>query len=109
MLGLNREISTIDDDRDAFFDDAKVEVEERTRYWEIDPIFRCHMVGMGLTSREQNQLLKKSGISVKRKSPYEIHETLIGSCQSENRLSRKIDALLGGKTSYEMFSYSLRE
>ncbi len=67
------------------------------KFWEIDHFFKCPVVGMCLTLSEQKQLLKKSGIPAAKKSPFEIHETLVASSESENRLSRRIDNLLNRK------------
>jgi prefoldin subunit 5 len=67
------------------------------RFWEIDHFFKCPVVGMCLTLSEQKQLLKKSGIPTKKKSPFEIHETLVASSESESRLSRRVDNLLNRK------------
>jgi hypothetical protein len=52
---------------------------------------------MGLTLSEQKQLLKKSGVRTKKKSPFEIHEMLVASLGTRNRLSRKVDAVLHRK------------
>lgn len=71
------------------------------RFWEIDQFFKCPVVGMCLTLSEQKQLLKKTGFSVKKKSPFEIHETLVASSESDNRLSRRVDNLLNRKFSKE--------
>lgn len=67
------------------------------KFWEIDHFFKCPVVGMCLTLSEQKQLLKKSGIPTKKKSPFEIHETLVASSESESRLSRRVDNLLNRK------------
>jgi hypothetical protein len=66
------------------------------RFWEIDHFFKCPVVGMCLTLSEQKQLLKKSGIPAKKKSPFEIHETLVASLESESRNLAK--GVIGGKT-----------
>ena len=63
------------------------------RLWETDKIFRCPLMGMCLTVPEQKQVLKKAGIPPKGKSLYEMHEILIGACENQNRLSRKIENL----------------
>ena len=67
------------------------------RYWEIEKFFTCPVVGMCLTPAEQKQLLKKTGASIKKKTPFEIHEVLVGSSNGETPLSRKIDRLLNHK------------
>ena len=67
------------------------------KFWEIDHFFKCPVVGMCLTLSEQKQLLKKSGIPTRKKSPFEIHEALVASSESESRLSRRVDNLLNRK------------
>ncbi len=69
----------------------------RLRLWEMDRFFKCPVVGICLTFSEQNQLLKKSGVPIKKKSPFEIHEMLVASAECENRLSKRIDNLLHRK------------
>lgn len=66
-------------------------------FWQIDHFFKCPVVGMCLSLSEQKQLLKKAGLPGKKKSPYEIHEMLVVSSESENRLSRRADNLLNRK------------
>lgn len=70
---------------------------QRRRFWDADHFFKCPLVGMCLTASESKQLLKKAGYSLKGKSSFEIHETLVASSDSENRLSRKVDSLLSRK------------
>lgn len=67
------------------------------KFWEIDHFFKCPLVGLCLTLSEQKQMLKKSGIKYKNKSPFEIHEILVASSDNESRLSKRIDALLARK------------
>jgi hypothetical protein len=67
------------------------------RLWEIEPFYRCPVIGMCLTAGEQTQVLKKAGYPLKNKSPYDLHEMLVGGAESENRLSRKVDRLLNLK------------
>jgi len=66
-------------------------------FWEIEPFFKCPIVGICLTGIEQKQLLKKAGVALKEKSPFEIHEILVASGQSNNRISRKVDRWLAHK------------
>ena len=69
----------------------------RRRCWEINHFFKCPTVGICLTLAEQKQLLKKTGLLGKQDSTYDIHEKLVASLESENRLSRRIDNLLDHK------------
>ncbi len=71
------------------------------RFWEMDDFFTCPIAGLCLSAAEQKQLLKKSGICLKKKNLFEIHETLVASSKNENPLSRKVDHLLARKFSRE--------
>lgn len=78
----------------------------RLRFWELDHCFKCPVVGMCITSAEQKHLIKKVGVSIKKKSPFELHEILVASSESKNRLSIRIDNLLARK--YGEVAESLR-
>jgi hypothetical protein len=67
------------------------------KFWQIEASFRCPIIGICLTPVEQKHLLRKAGVSIKNKSPYEIHELLVASAQSENPVSRRVDRLLNHK------------
>jgi hypothetical protein len=67
------------------------------KFWKIEESFRCPVIGICLTPAEQKHLLRKAGVSIKNKSPYEIHELLVASAQSENPVSHKVDRLLNHK------------
>ncbi len=69
----------------------------KLRFWEIDQFFKCPTVGICLTLKEQKQILKKAAVSVKGKSPFEIHEILVGCSEKENRVSKQADRLLSRK------------
>lgn len=73
----------------------------RRRFWEIDCYFKCPVVGLCLALSEQKQLLKKAGISAKRKGLFEIHEILVGHSETENPLSCRMDSFLSNKYSRE--------
>jgi hypothetical protein len=67
------------------------------RYWQVDHFFTCPLAGMCLTPAEQKQLVKKFGLSGKKNTAFEIHEAIVSSAGSDNRLSRRTDALLQRK------------
>lgn len=78
----------------------------RLKIWEMDNCFKCPIVGTCATLAEQKHLLKKAGVCLKKKNPFDIHEILVASCEGENRLSRKFDAMLErkfGKKSVPLF------
>lgn len=64
------------------------------KYWEVADFFKCPIAGLCLTPIEQKQLLKKAGHPVRKMSPFDMHEILVASAQSENKLSRRMDSLL---------------
>lgn len=70
---------------------------QRLRCWEVKHFFKCPIAGMCLTQTEQKQLLKKTGLFDKDDSPYDMHEKMVAAMERENRLSRRIDALLNQK------------
>lgn len=76
---------------------AKKGRKERLKIWEIDKFFKCPIVGACLNYAEQKHLLKKCGICTKNKNPYDIHEILVASCDTENRLSQKFEDKLNQK------------
>ncbi|MFO7840306.1 MAG: hypothetical protein R6X08_12505 [Desulfosalsimonadaceae bacterium] len=69
----------------------------RLHFWEIDQTFTCPLIGTCLTFAEQQQVLKKTGRQVKRKTPFEIHEPLVASSASRNLVSVRVDTLLDRK------------
>jgi hypothetical protein len=69
----------------------------RLKIWEISNFFKCPVVGVCVTLAEQKHLLKKVGICSKGKSAHDLHEILVASCESENKLSRRFDNLLDRK------------
>jgi hypothetical protein len=71
----------------------------RLQFWEIDVCFRCPMVGMCLTEAEQITVVKKAGLPVKDKTPFDIHELLVASAGRENQLSVRINMVLSQKYS----------
>lgn len=70
--------------------------------WEIDNSFKCPVIGICIPYAEQKQLLKKAGFPIKKANPFEIHEALVGASDSENRLSKRMDALLNRKFGREV-------
>jgi hypothetical protein len=80
--------------------------QERFKIWEIDKFFKCPIVGISLTIAEQKHMMKKVGICTKKKSPYDIHEIMVASCDTKNPLSQKFENKLDkkfGKTSVPLF------
>ncbi|MDD4357254.1 MAG: DUF2325 domain-containing protein [Smithellaceae bacterium] len=84
------------------WDDSEINRPIRLRLWEIDRFFKCPVIGICLTSSEQNRLLKKFGVSIKNRTPFEIHEILVASAENENQMSKCINNLLNRKFGKEM-------
>lgn len=74
--------------------------------WEADELFRCPLIGFGLSPAEQKRLLKKMSFPVAALSLFEIHELFVTAAARENPLSRKISLLLRRK--YEREAAPLR-
>ena len=83
-------------------DEQKIGCKEKLRFWEVDHLFKCPVVGMCLTLSEQKQLLKRVGLSCKKKSTFEIHEILVASSERENRLAIRADSMLNRKFGKEI-------
>ena len=85
------------EDNDIRQDDSFFYEKKPLKFWEVDQLFKCPVIGMCLTLTEQKQILKKSDISVKKKSLFEIHEKLLANSDSKNQVSRRVDNLLNRK------------
>ena len=74
--------------------------------WEADELFKCPLVGMGITLAEQKHLLKKMSLPAIELTPFEMHELFVNAAATENPLSRKMSQLLRRK--YEREAVPLR-
>ena len=81
----------------------------RLKFWEIEGIFKCPVVGWCLDLAEQKEVLRREGIPVKGKSDLEIHELLVKSLENENSLSRRADFWLNRKYGKEIDQLSSLE
>ena len=75
------------------------------RFWEIECFFKCPVIGTCLDINEQKQILKKTGISLKNKTPFEIHEILVGKSEDENHISHKVECRLNQKFKREIAEF----
>lgn len=66
----------------------------RLHFWEIDPSFRCPVVGICLKPGEHRQLLRKAGIGAAHQNAFDRHELLVASAEKRTRLSQWIDKRL---------------
>ena len=70
---------------------------QRKKIWEMDQVFRCPVVGMCLSVKEQRLLCRKVGAGVQVKSDFGIHEMIVATMNGENPLSRKLENMLAKK------------
>jgi len=94
---MSQSNSEVDQTRSGGMLPAPLAGHSPLKFWQIEASFRCPIIGICLTPVEQKHLLRKAGVSIKNKSPYEIHELLVASAQSENQVSRRVDRLLNHK------------
>ena len=60
----------------------------------MDQVFRCPVVGMCLSVKEQRLLCRKVGAGIQVKSDFGIHEMIVATMNGENPLSRKLENML---------------
>lgn len=77
--------------------DAVAYAPQRKKIWEMDQVFRCPVVGMCLSVKEQRLLCRKVGAGVQVKSDFGIHEMIVATMTGENPLSRKLENMLAKK------------
>lgn len=83
----------------------------RLRFWEIEPFFKCPVIGWCLDVAEQREAFRKEGTSSSNKdqSNFKTHEMIVQSLESENRLSSRVDGLLNRKYKKEIAELSSLE
>jgi hypothetical protein len=81
----------------------------RLRFWEIEPFFKCPVIGWCLDVAEQREVLRKEGTSNKDQPNFKAHEMLVQNLESENRLSSRVDCLLNRKYKKEIAELSSLE
>lgn len=74
--------------------------------WDADGLFRCPLVGVGLSGKERKRLLRKMSFPAAELAACEIHGLLVGASATENPLSRRISRVLRRK--YEREAAALR-
>ncbi len=62
--------------------------------WEVQPNFKCPVIGACLTVEEHKKVLKKAGCQIKKMSPHELHRLVMERLYNENRISRKVESYL---------------
>ena len=51
--------------------------------WEADELFKCPLVGIGLTFTEQKRLLKTMSLPPVEPTPFELHELFVNAASTE--------------------------
>jgi len=72
------------------------------RIWEINAVFRCQLIGFGLSMAEQKQIVKKVYRKIKRFSDFEIHEILVNGITDDSPLSKRVESFLNRKYGTEI-------
>ncbi len=65
--------------------------------WDIFPHLKCPLIGMCLSVSEQKRILKKTGFSLKKRTPYFIHNMLMTHLNKKNKVSVKTDQFIRHK------------
>lgn len=76
--------------------------KNRNKYWEIDYVMSCPVVGTCLSLAEQKKILKKSGVSIADFNDYEIHQMLVQSGKNESPISQRVQRALENKYKQEI-------
>jgi hypothetical protein len=65
--------------------------------WEVEPQFKCPVVGAMLTGKRHKAILQKCGYQVSELKPYEYHQVIMSKLYEENPVSRKVNNFIRGK------------
>jgi len=57
--------------------------------WEVEPHFKCPVVGAILSVEKHKTILKKCGYDVKKLKPYEYHQQIMAKLLDQNTCWRK--------------------
>lgn len=77
--------------------DCATSMPRRKKAWEIEQVFRCPVIGMCLSVKEQRLLCRKVGAGIQSKSDFGVHEMIVATMTGENPLSRKVENMLAKK------------
>lgn len=70
--------------------------------WEIEPNFKCPVIGALLSVNKHKSILKKCGYDVKQMKPYEYHQIIMGKLADENSVSYKVNNFIRHNSSKYM-------
>ena len=65
--------------------------------WEIDPHYRCPLIGASLNEEDHKRMLKKAGFKIKGMKLHQIHAVIMRHLGEKNRVSSKVDNFLKQK------------
>jgi hypothetical protein len=71
--------------------------QPRRRFWEMNDLLGCPVIGICLKLSEQRHILKKARVYSPDMTDYEIHEQLVQSQKTESPLSARINRYLEQK------------
>lgn len=72
--------------------------------WEIEPHFRCPVVGAMLSVEKHKTILKKCGYDVKKMKPYEYHQQIMAKLVDENNVSVKVNNFIKSRARKQMLN-----
>lgn len=70
--------------------------------WEIEPQFKCPIVGAMLTVEKHKQILEKCGYAVSRSKPYEFHQLIMSKLHEQNNVSTKVNNFIRNQAAKQM-------
>ena len=62
--------------------------------WEVEPHFKCPVVGALLSVNKHKSVLKKCGYDISGLKPYEYHQVIMSNLHEENDISKKINSFV---------------
>jgi len=74
--------------------------------WEVEPHFKCPVVGAILSVEKHKTILKKCGYDVKRLKPYEYHQQVMAKLTEQNNVSVKVNNFIRNQAKKQMLEIS---
>lgn len=70
--------------------------------WEVEPHFKCPVVGAILSVEKHKTILKKCGYDVKKLKPYEYHQQIMAKLIDQNNVSVKVNNFIRSQARKQM-------
>ena len=72
--------------------------------WEVEPHFKCPVIGAMLSVEKHRNILKKCGYDVKQMKPYEYHRCIMENLNDENTVSIKVNNFIRNQARKHMLT-----